>query len=141
LNLVQRLYRPADDASRRAGAEPDWVSVLYHGAGETTDYGLKPVATPSATLALVGGPSSCGTEHDAPVVSLMEDDHDDLVERGEPMRVVDAAANPFDVLASSLRDYLGQIETTGRVVVRFDGSAVEFVLEPQSAHAERSDAA
>jgi hypothetical protein len=57
------------------------------------------------------------------------------------MRVVDAAANPFDVLASSLREYLGQIETTGRVVVRFDGSAVEFVLEPQPAHAETSDAA
>jgi hypothetical protein len=138
---VQRLYRPADDTSSGAGGEPDWVSVLYHGSSEATDYGSKPVATPSATLALVGGPKLPGAEPPGPVVSLTGEDAAELGDRGEPARGHAVTAAPFDLLATALRQYFAQMEQAGQVVVRLDGSTVEFVLEPKAAHERTTDAA
>jgi cellulose synthase/poly-beta-1,6-N-acetylglucosamine synthase-like glycosyltransferase len=122
LNVVQRLYRPADDSSDHAPKELDWATVLYDGAQEGSD--AVPLPTPTA-LALVANP---------------DDDLDLVIEDSEAVReplgsapamqTVQNGAAP-DALAGILGEYVRELRDRGRLVLRLDGDALEVFLEPE----------
>jgi cellulose synthase/poly-beta-1,6-N-acetylglucosamine synthase-like glycosyltransferase len=119
LNVYSRLFRTKDDTGTQADDDIDWVTVLYHGAGE--DHAHSAVARPSAALALAG-------EH---TISLEDDAAPEIaVERRATAVLTDDAGDPFDTFAALLGDHLKQMRTDGRLVLRLDGRALEVSLEP-----------
>lgn len=119
MNIVQRLYRPAGSDGPQRVPEPDWITVLYHGAGEESGAGPAPVTTPAAAMALVGEPALAAVRPGGPV-----DADIDLV--APPA----AAGDRLDVVSLVLSDYLKRMGEDGRLVLRLHGTSVELAVEP-----------
>ncbi len=121
LNVWSRLYRTKSDSGSHDQDETDWVTVLYHGAGE--DCAHSAIARPSAALALAGETSIALTE------PLTAEAESHVVTLG-PAGVQTSDADPFDAVANLLGDHLKQMRDEGRLVLRLDGRVLEVSLEP-----------
>jgi hypothetical protein len=101
------------------------VTVLYHGAGDEAGSGPSAVATPAATLALVGNGSAAAGDGDSGAAQLQPalaatDVHAD----SSPTR------DQLDSVALVITHALRELGSDGKLVLRMDGSAVELELKP-----------
>jgi cellulose synthase (UDP-forming) len=123
MNLVLRLYRPADDSSERDSDQLDWETVLYEGAQNGSD--VPPLPSPHA-LALNGNGS-----HALEVAEERDPEPEPVSSAPVVRRVHDG--DPREALAGILGDYARELRDRGRLVLRLDGNALEVVLEPDPA--------
>jgi cellulose synthase/poly-beta-1,6-N-acetylglucosamine synthase-like glycosyltransferase len=129
-NMVQRLYRVNDAPSADKAGATDWVTVLYHGAGDEAGSGPSAVATPAATLALVGNGSAAADKGDEHAAASAPAHLQPALVATEIHPASSATRDQLDNVAFVITHALRQLGSDGKLVLRMDGSAVEVELKP-----------